>query len=125
MEKSFSSLEQKIISYLCTYGNTKETDLITYGAQRLGLSEDGMVKVLDEMEFAGRIERIVHEELVPAVTYVKQGSLVPLELELLAISDSLELSEATDRQIEMIKEILDKAEAIAKKRVKNETNGLD
>ena len=75
--------------------------------------------------FAGRIERIVHEELVPAVTYVKQGSLVPLELELLAISDSLELSEATDRQIEMIKEILDKAEAIAKKRVKNETNGLD
>jgi hypothetical protein len=125
MEKSFSSLEQKIISYLCTYGNTKETDLITYGVQRLGLSEGGMVKLIDEMEFAGRIERILHKELVPAVTYVKRGSLVPLELELQAISDSLELSEAIDQQIEMIKEILDKAEAIAKKRMKSETNALD
>jgi len=125
MEKSFLSLEQKIISYLCTYGNTKETDLITYGVQRLGLSEGDMVKLLDEMEFAGRIERILHKELAPAVTYVKRGSLVPLELELQAISDSLELSEAIDQQIEMIKEILDKAEAIAKKRMKSETNALD
>ena len=59
------------------------------------------------MEFAGRIERIVHKELEPAVTYVKQRSLVSLEPELQAISDSLELSEITNRQIEMIKEILE------------------
>jgi hypothetical protein len=93
--------------------------------QRLGLSEDSMVKLLDEMAFTGRIERILHKELVPAVTYVKKGSLVPLELELQAISDSFELSEATDQQIEMMKEILDKAEAIAKKRMNSETNALD
>ena len=84
-----------------------------------------MVKLIDEMEFTGRIERILHKELVPAVTYVKRGSLVPLELELQGIYDSLELSETTDQQIEMIKEILDKAEAIAKKRMKSETNALD
>ena len=125
MEKSFSSLEQKIISYLCTYGNTKETDLITYGVQRLGISEEGMVKLIDEMVFTGRIERILHKELEPAVTYVKQGSLVQLELELKAISDSLELSEATNQQIEELKEILDKAEAIAKKRMKREINAID
>jgi hypothetical protein len=68
MEKSFSNLEQKIISYLCTYGNTKETDLIAYGVQRLGISKEDMVKLIDEIVFSGRIERIVHKELEPAVT---------------------------------------------------------
>ena len=53
MEKLFSNLEQKIISYLCTYGNTKETDLVAYGVQRLGMSEQGMVKLIDEMVFSG------------------------------------------------------------------------
>jgi hypothetical protein len=72
MEKSFSNLEQKIISYLCTYGNTKETDLINYGMQRLGISEGGMIKLIDEMVFTGRIERILHKELEPLVTYIKQ-----------------------------------------------------
>jgi hypothetical protein len=125
MKKSFLSLEQKIISYLCNYGNTKETDLIKYGVQKLGVSEEGMVKLINEMEFTGRIERILHKELEPAVTYVKKGSPFPLELQLQAISDSLELSEATNQQIEMIKEILDKAEAMAKKKIRRETNSLD
>jgi len=125
MEKSFSSLKQKIISYLCTYGNTKETDLITYGVQRLGISEECMVMLVDEMVFSGRIERILHKELEPAVTYVKHGSLVPLDLELQAISDSLELEEVTNQQIEKVKEILEKAKAIAKKRIKRETNAID
>jgi hypothetical protein len=125
LEKSFLILEQKIISYLCTYGNTKETDLITYGVQKLGISKEGMVKLIDEMVFTGRIERILHREIEPAVTYVKQGSPFPLELKLHAISDSLELSEATNQQIEKLKEILDKAEAIAKKRMKRKTNSID
>ena len=125
MEKSFSNLEQKIISYLCTYGNTKETDLIAYGVQRLGISEKCMVKLIDEMVFSGRIERILHKELEPAVTYVKQGILVQFGLELKAISDSLELGEVTTQQIEEINEILDKAKAIAKKRKKRKINAID
>ncbi len=96
MEKSFSSLEQKIISYLCTFGNTKKTDLINYGVQRLDVPEDGMVKLIDEMVFSGRIKRILHKELEPAETYVKQGSLIPSGLELKAISDSVELGEISD-----------------------------
>ena len=125
MEKSFSNLEQKIISYLCTYGNTKETDLINYGMQRLGISEGGMIKLIDEMVFTGRIERILHKELEPLVTYIKQRSLFPLELELQTISDSLELGEVTNQQIEEINKILDKAKAIAKKRMKRKTNEID
>lgn len=125
MERTFSSLEQKIISYLCTYGNTKETDLITYGVQKLGISKEGVIKLIDEMVFTGSIERILHKELEPAVTYVKKRSLISLELELSTISDSLELSEATNKQIEQLKEILTSAEAIAKKKMKRETNTKD
>ncbi len=125
MEKNFSNLEQKIISYLCIYGNTKETDLIAYGVQRLGISEDGMVTLIDEMVLSGRIKRILHKELDPAVTYVKRASLVPDGFELQSIVDSLELDEVTNRQIEEIKEILDKAEAIAKKRIKRKINAID
>jgi hypothetical protein len=125
MEKRLSSLEQKIISYLCNYGNTKETDLIVYGVQRLGISEEEMLKLIEVMVFNGRIKRVLHKELKPAVTYVKLGRLVPFELELLATSYSLEYSEATDQQIENIKEIIESAEAIAEKRMKRETNAID
>jgi hypothetical protein len=121
----FLSLEQKIISYLCTYGNTKETDLITYGVQRLGISEEGMLKLIDEMVFTDKIERILHKELEPAVTYIKRGSLFPLEPELQALSDSLELKEVSNHQIEKLREILHQAEAVAKKRMKREINAID
>ena len=119
------SLEQKIISYLSTYGNTKETDLITYGVQRLGASEECMLKLIDEMVFTGKIERIMHKELEPAVTYIKRGNLFPLELELQALSDSLELNEASNHQIEKLREILHQAEAVAKKRMKREKDSID
>jgi hypothetical protein len=125
MEELFLGLEQKIISYLCTYGTIRETDLIAYGKQRLGISEEGMLKLIDEMVFTGRIERIVHKELEPAVTYIKRGSLFPIELELQALSDSLELNEASNQQIEKLREILHRAEAVAKKRMQREINAID
>ena len=125
MEKLFSNLEQKIISYLCTYGNTKETDLIGYGVQKLGMSEQNMITLIDEMVFSGKIERIVHKELEPAVTYIKQASLIPIHLKLQAILDSLELNEVTNQQIDEINEILDKAKAIAKKRIDQKINEID
>ncbi len=125
MEDLFLSLEQKIISYLCTYGTIKETDLITYGVQKLCISEKGMVKLIDEMVFTGKIERIVHKELEPEATYIKQGSFFPLEHELQTLSDSQELNEASNRQIEKFKEILQSAKAVAKKRMKREKDAID
>ena len=119
------SLEQKIISYLSTYGNTKETDLITYGIQKLCISEKSIVKLIDEMVFTGKIERVMHKELEPAVTYIKRGSLFPLELELQALSDSLELNEASNQQVEKLREILHRAEDVAKKRMQREINARD
>jgi hypothetical protein len=113
--------QQKVISYLYTYGNTRETDLVNYCVQRLGMSEVVTKKLVDEMVIYGRIERILHKELEPAVTYVKYGNMVPLELELQAISNSLGLGKVTNREVEAVKEILAKAGAIADKRIKRKT----
>ena len=77
------------------------------------------------MVFTGKIERIVHKELEPAVTYIKQGSLFPPEHELQALSDSQELDEASNQQIEKLREILHRAEAVAKKRMKREKDAID
>ena len=77
------------------------------------------------MVLTDKIERVLHKELEPAVTYIKRGSLVPLELELQALSDWLELNEASNRQIEKLREILLQAEAVAKKRMKREINARD
>jgi hypothetical protein len=119
MDSSVLGLEQqKIISYLYAYGNTRESDLMTYGVQRLGKSEDGMKKVIDEMVLFGRLERVMHNELEPSVTYVKYGSMVPFELELKAIADSLGHGKVTKREIEAVKEILANAEIVAEKRIK-------
>jgi hypothetical protein len=119
MDSSFLGLEQqKVISYLYAYGNTRETDLITYGVQRLGKSEDGMRKLVDEMVLYGRLERVVHRELDPTVTYVKHGSMVPLELELQAMAYSFNQGRLTEQDIEAVKKILTKAEIVTEERIK-------
>jgi len=119
MDSTILDMEQEeIISYLNTYGNTRETDLVTYGVQRLGKSEDSMREVVDEMVLYGRLERIMHKELNPTVIYVKPGSMVSLELELQAMADSLGQGKATEREIEAVKEILAKAEIAAEERIK-------
>lgn len=119
MDSAILGMEQeKIISYLYAHGNTRETDLIAYGAQRLGISEEGMRKAVDEMALHGRIERIMHKELEPTVTYVKYGSMVPLELELQAISDSLGSGKVTKREVEAVKRILAEAGKVAEKRIR-------
>ncbi len=73
------SVERKIVSYLETYGNTKENDLVSYGAQHLGLSPEKMKKILDRMAIKDRIHRIVHDKLKPAEVYVTLEEPLPPE----------------------------------------------
>jgi hypothetical protein len=118
MESSFSDLEQKIISYLHTYGNTKETDLFAYGVQRLGISEEGMIKLVDEMLLYGKLERVVHKELEPKVGYLKPGQSLLFELEMQTMSNAISQGKVTEQQIEKAKEILEDARAASKERIK-------
>jgi len=73
------SVERRIVSYLETYGNTKENDLVSYGAQHLGLSPEKMKKILDRMAIKDRIHRIVHDKLKPPEVYVTLEEPLPPE----------------------------------------------
>jgi len=72
-------IERRIISYLESYGNTRETDLINYGVQNLGGSSERMKKVIDRMAIKGRIHRIVHSKLKPPEVYVTLEEPLPPE----------------------------------------------
>jgi hypothetical protein len=109
---------EKYISYLYQYGSPRETDLINFGVQRLGSSENGMRKLLDEMGLYGRLERVAHRELEPAVAYIKYGDMVPLELEMQASSDSMGKGKISEQHLEVAKMILSGAERTAEKRIK-------
>ena len=73
------SVEEEVISYLETYGNTREKDLISYGAQNLGLSPEKMKKILDRMAVKNRVHRIVHNKLKPAEVYITMEEPLPPE----------------------------------------------
>lgn len=119
MDRSVLDLEQlEIISYLYTCGNIRETDLIAFGVQTLGRSEDSMKKIVDKMVLYGRLERFILKELKPVVAYVKNGATVPFELKLRGFSDSLGTVKVAEQEVESVKEILAKAKAAAETSVK-------
>lgn len=110
--------EREILSYLQTYGNTKESDLVDYGIRRLGQSSGDMRSILDELTVAGKINRVVHEKLKPQATYavlVDPG----LELQLEYMADDLGFTgERKRRVIEEAKRILGEADSIAERRIR-------
>jgi hypothetical protein len=119
MDRSVLDLEQlEILSYLYTYGNIRETDLIAFGVQTLGKSEDNIKRVVEAMVRHGRLERFMLRELEPAVVYVKNGPMTPFELKLKGFSDSLGTLKVTEGEVESVKNILAKAKSAAEKSVK-------
>ena len=74
------SIESKIMSYLETFGNTKENDLINYGVHNLGRSSDQMKKIIDRMAVKGKLHRVVHHKLKPPEVYITLQELLPPEV---------------------------------------------
>jgi hypothetical protein len=72
-------IEKRISSYLDSYGNTRETDLINYGVQNLGGSSERMKRVIDRMAIKGKIHRIVHNKLKPPEVYITLEEPLPPE----------------------------------------------
>ena len=64
------SIERKIVSYLESFGNTRENDLINYGVQNLGQSLDKTKKIIDRLAVKGKLHRIVHNKLKPPEVYI-------------------------------------------------------
>jgi len=73
------SIERKIVSYLESFGNTRENDLINYGVQNLGQSPDKIKKIIDRLAVKGKLHRIVHNKLKPPEVYITLEEPFPPE----------------------------------------------
>ncbi len=111
-----SSEQEKIISYLDKYGNTRETDLVKYGMLKLGHSEASMRRLVCDMVSYGRLERVVHKELKPPITYIREGPNASLELELQALAQSSGPGKLS-QDLEAVRKILDEAKSLAENRI--------
>lgn len=106
-------IEREIVSYLVKYGNTKESDIVNYGARKFNRSSKDMKKVVDRIVVKGRIHRIVHNKLKPPEVYLSlKESLYPDVLKALIEVDTSEVAEKDAQKI------LEEAAAIAEKRIR-------
>jgi hypothetical protein len=96
------SIERQIVSYLMKYGNTRETDLISYGVQNFVPHPEEMKKIIDRMAVKGKIHRIVHNKLKPPEVYIGLEESLPIHM---IIEDQIANDEA--------KRILEEAASVA------------
>lgn len=107
--------ERRIASYLMKYGNTRENDLISFGAKKLGCSPEEMKKALDRMVVMGKIHRIVHNKLEPPEVYISLMEPLPPEI----MRSLIEVSDAKEVERESAA-ILREAASIAEQRLREE-----
>jgi hypothetical protein len=69
--------EGKILSYLETYGDTRESDLINYAVQNFSKPPEVVKRVIDRLAVKGRIHRVVHNKLKPPEVYVTLEEPLP------------------------------------------------
>jgi len=105
-----------LLSYLRTYGNTRETDLIEYGTRLFGQSKEEIVAVIKKMMLEGYAQRIVHDKLGSDIVYIAEGDL-PLDLALQINANVMGLKDK-GKVIEEARKILDEATAKAEKRIR-------
>jgi hypothetical protein len=113
-------IEKELISYLQTYGNTKETDLIEYGTKCLNLSAEKMRKTLDNMLLEGWIQKTIHDKLGVNRIYIVKGVWADFYSDIEA--ESLDLKNKENLK-EDSKNILVEAEVIAKEKAAKEKMG--
>jgi hypothetical protein len=113
-----SHLENELCLYLHVYGNTRESDLIDYGTKISGRTHEDLKKVLDEMIFLGRLERLLHDKLSSNVVYIAiaKGNWA-VDLALSVEADALKIKDK-ENVIAEARRILEEAEVIAEKRIK-------
>jgi len=114
------------MSYLYTYGNTKESDLLFYGTRTLDQSSKIMRSTLDRMALEGKIDRLIHNKLGPKAVYFTVGydlpneTLVHLETEILGMRDKNKKALR-----EEARKILEEAAKVAEQRIKQKSSDSD
>jgi hypothetical protein len=64
-----------LVSYLQTYGNTKESDLIEHGASLFSLSRDKTQHEVECMVTEGRVKRVIHGKPKSEAVYISYENL--------------------------------------------------
>jgi division protein CdvB (Snf7/Vps24/ESCRT-III family) len=106
-------IENKIVSYLVKYGNTRQSDVISFCVKKFNLSPKDAKKVVDRMVVKNKIYRIVHDKLEPPEVYLTlKESVHPDVLRALIEVDTSEIVGKDARKI------LEEAAAVAEKRIR-------
>lgn len=109
-------IEKEIVSYLSAYGNTRESDLISYGVHSFHSSPIKVKKIIDRMAVKGKIYRIVHNKLKPAEVYITLDELLYPEI----MRDLLEAGHSAST-VENPERILQEAAAVAEQKMKDDS----
>jgi hypothetical protein len=64
-----------LVSYLQTYGNTKESDLIEHGVSLFSLPEDKTKQMVESMVTEGKVKRVIQGKTKPEAIYISYENL--------------------------------------------------
>jgi len=109
-------VEKEVISYLYEYGNTKESDIISYGVKKHNYSSERMKKVIKLMVIKGKVYYVVHSKLEPPAVYVSLKEPLPPEIAKILLEASIQVKVAE----EDAQKILDDAAVIADRKIKEQ-----
>lgn len=101
------NIERKILSYLENYGNTKESDLISYGVNDFGQTPEEMKRAIDCLMVKGAIHRIVHNKLKPPEVYVTLQEPVLPEIFLQEDNSEMEVKKILDEAASQANQVQD------------------
>lgn len=62
-------IEKEVVSYLLEYGDTRESDLVSWGTHKFDYSARGIKKVIERLVRDKKIFRVVHGQLRPPGVY--------------------------------------------------------
>ena len=106
-------MEKEIISYLHEFGNTRKSDLITYGIKKFHYSLGRIEKVIKQMVIEGKIHYVVHSKLEPPEVYISLEEPLPPEAAKILFEAVAQVKTAKgDAQ-----KILDEAESVAEREI--------
>jgi len=108
-------VEKEVISYLYEYGNTKESDIISYGVKKHNYSSERMKKIIKRMVIKGEVHYAVHSKLEPPAVYVSLKEPLPPEIAKILLEAFIQVKVAE----EDAQKILDDAAVIADRKSKN------
>lgn len=107
-------LEKEIVSYLYAYGNTKEDDIINYCVRNFDVSSENAKKVIKRMVVKGKVHYIIHSKLKPPEVYISLQESLPPDVMKVLLEAFIQVKTAE----EDVQKILEEAEAMAKKKIK-------